>query len=165
MNNQLLKMLDDKKIEYQLIEHPAVYTMEEMEQLNLPDFELVAKNLFLRNDKKTIYYLIVVKEDRKINLKQMRKQYQTRPLSFASKEDLEAILKTTPGSVTPFGVLEDTQCKVVVWIDDFFEGKTIGVHPNTNEATIWIESKTLQTILKEHNNSVEFIDFKKGIGE
>ena len=66
--------------------------------------------------------LITVKGDKRVALKEFRKANQTRPLSFASEEDLMKLLGLTAGSVTPFGVLNDEERKVTVFLDrDFFE--------------------------------------------
>ena len=58
-------------------------------------------------EKKRNYYLLTLKEERQINLKKFRKEYGTRPLSFASSEDLMRILRILPGSVTPLGLVND----------------------------------------------------------
>lgn len=154
---EILTLLNTLQIEYELIEHPPVYTMEEMNALQLPKIDKVAKNLFVRDDKKRNYYLLVVKEEKKINLKDFRKNMSLRPLSFASNEDLEAILNLSPGSVSPLGILNDTQNKVVVYIDVSFQDTSIGIHPNENTATLWLQTKDLVQLLKEHGNTVEFI--------
>ena len=62
-----------------------------------------------------------------------------------------------PGAVTPFGVLNDAENKVQVFIDeDFLENPGImGIHPNDNTATVWIKTNDLINIIKEHGNKVE----------
>jgi len=70
------------------------------------------KNLFVHDDKKRAYYLITVKGDKRADLKEFRKNNNTRPLSFASENDLMEVMQLIPGAVTPFGILNDTECKV-----------------------------------------------------
>ena len=96
----------------------------------------------------------MIKGDRRVDLKDFRKKYNTRPLSFASENDMQSIIGLTPGSVTPFGVLNDQNRKVKVFIEErFFECPGIvGVHPNDNTATIWIKTNDLTEIIKEHGN-------------
>ena len=79
----------------------------------------------------------------------------TRNLSLSSEEDLFNILNLTRGSVTPFGLLNDKDRKVVFYLDsDFKTDDIIGVHPNTNTATVWIKVKDLLDIIEEHGNMV-----------
>lgn len=101
----------------------------------------------------------MIKGDRRVDLKDFRKKYNTRPLSFASENDMQSIIGLTPGSVTHFGVLNDQNRKVKVFIEEsFFEGPGIvGVHPNDNTATIWIKTNDLTEIIKEHGNEVFII--------
>lgn len=96
---EVLQYLDDQEVFYQKVEHEPVFTMEGMEQLNLPFAAEVVKNLFLRDDKKRAYYLVVMPEDKPANLKALRAMLESRPLRFASADDLEAILGLRAGAV------------------------------------------------------------------
>lgn len=134
--------------------------MAELSEIDVPYPEADAKNLFVRDDKKRNYYLITVKGDKRVNLKEFKQKNNTRQLSFASEKDLLEIMNLTPGSVTPLGVLNDKENKVIVFIDkDFMEGPNIiGVHPNDNTATVWLKVKDLINIIKEHGNKVEIVE-------
>lgn len=159
MNKQeVYQFLKDNSIQYEVTEHPAVYNMEEMDNLHLP-YPYSAKNLFVRDDKKANYYLITVKEEKRVNLKEFRKQNGTRNLSFASENDLIDILRLTPGSVTPFGLLNDKEQKVKFYIDeDLLSGDgMIGIHPNENTSTVWLKTEDLIKILKENGNEINIV--------
>lgn len=158
--NKIYEFIKNKNIWYEITEHKAVYNMQELAQIHLPYPERDAKNLFIRDDKKRNYYLITVKGDKKVDLKEFRRNNNTRPLTFASSEDLMEILNLIPGAVTPLGILNDKERKVTVFIDKFFkeEPSIIGVHPNDNTATIWLYTKDLIDIIKEHGNVVEIIN-------
>lgn len=160
MNKQeVYQFLKDNNIQYEVTEHPAVYNMEEMDNLHLP-YPYSAKNLFVRDDKKANYYLITVKEEKRVNLKEFRKQNGTRNLSFASENDLIDILRLTPGSVTPFGLLNDKEQKVKFYIDEDLlscDGM-IGIHPNENTATVWLKTEDLIKILKENGNEINIVE-------
>lgn len=68
-------------------------------------------------------------------------------------------MELSKGSVTPFGVLNDTDCRVEVVLDkDILSFKRIGVHPNDNTATIWISPKDLEIIIKNHGNSIIYLN-------
>lgn len=126
------KYLSNRGISYEVTEHKAVFNMEELEAVKLPYPEFDAKNLFVRDDKKQNYYLITVKGDKRVDLKEFRKKHGLRALSFASAEDLEKILHLTAGSVTPLGLLNDAQCRAHFFLDADFKDNLIGVHPNGN---------------------------------
>lgn len=89
--------LKDHGITFETTEHKAVFNMEELAKVKLPYPEWDAKNLFVRDDKKRNYYLITVKGEKQVNLKEFRKAQGLRALSFASPDDLLKYLKLTPG--------------------------------------------------------------------
>ena len=151
---ELLKTLDEKGIQYEISEHAPVFTIEEMMECNLPYPEIIAKNLFVRDDKKRNYYLISVQEERKINLREFQEQFGTRKLGFVSENDLMAIMGLIKGSVTPFGLLNDEERKVQFFIGKEFLGGEMGIHPLENTATVWIGADDLVETIKEHGNTI-----------
>ncbi|MEO1814475.1 MAG: prolyl-tRNA synthetase associated domain-containing protein [Acetobacterium sp.] len=153
----VLELLDDAKISYQWVEHEAVYTIDEMKKLNLPDADCIAKNLFVRDDKKQHFYLVSVQEEKPIDLKKLREIIGSRRLSFASEKDLQEIIGLEKGSVTPFGVLNDKNKRVKVFIDERYNNRTIAIHPNENTMTLWLKTEALIELLRDHGRSVETI--------
>ena len=99
--------LKELNIEYLKIDHIPIYTIDEANNLDIENKEYIAKNLFLRDDKKRNYYLLVVKSNKKIDLNDLKNKINSRRLSFASEIYLEKYLKLKKGSVTPLGVLND----------------------------------------------------------
>lgn len=159
MRQKVFEAMASMNIVYDVIEHPAVHTIEEMDKLNIDRKNEIVKNLFVRDDKKKRYFLIVLQKDKRIDLKEARKKLNCRPLSFASEEDLDKYMKLCKGSVTPFGVLNDTDCKVEVILDkDILLFKNIGVHPNDNTATVWLCPQDLEVIIKNHGNNISCIE-------
>lgn len=157
---QIYAYLKQKNIWYEITEHKAVYNMNDLLDVELPYPEGDAKNLFVRDDKKKNYYLITVKGTKKVNLKEFRHQNNTRPLSFASENDLLELLKLTPGSVTPLGLLNDKDHRVEFFIDKELlnDPGLIGVHPNENTATVWLKTKDLIDILTENNITIHQVE-------
>ena len=161
MNKQeIYELLKNKNIGHEIIEHKAVFNMEELIEIDLPYKEVNGKNLFVRDDKKRNYYLITIKGDKKVNLKEFSERNHMRRLSFASETDLMDIMGLIPGSVTPFGILNDKELKVHFYIDQDFTGDShlIGVHPNENTATVFLKVEDLINIIKEHGNQVHIVD-------
>lgn len=156
----IYKLLDKLGIKYEITEHKAVFNMEELADIALPYPEAEAKNLFVRDDKKLNYYLITVKGSKRVDLKAFRKQNGTRPLTFASENELKSVMELIPGAVTPFGILNDRERKVKFFIDSEFTESPglIGVHPNDNTATVWLSTDDLINIIKKHGNSVYSIE-------
>ena len=150
--------LRENGIAYECMEHEAVYNMEECAKLQLPHPEDEAKNLFVRDDKKRNYYLITVKGEKRVDLKEFRKQNGLRNLSFASADDLMEYMSLTPGSVSPLGLLNDPLHRVIFFLDAEFEGNMIGVHPNDNTATLWLGADDLVRLIREHGNEVNIVN-------
>ena len=162
MNEQAIySLIKNKNIWFEITEHPAVYNMHKLANINLPYPNNIAKNLFLVDDKKGNYYLITLKGDKKVNLKTFRKQNSTRPLSLATKEDLLSILNLTAGSVSPFGLLNDQDLRVTFYLDKEFllDKQIIGIHPNNNTKTLWLKVDDLINIIKEHGNFINIVKF------
>ena len=154
------RFLQEQGIEYECVEHPAAYNMEEMSHIALPHPEADAKNLFVRDEKKRDYYLITVKGERRVDLKAFRRRHGTRPLRFASPEELRDILGLLPGHVTPLGILNDEEHRVRVYLDAAFREPPglVGVHPNENTATLFLKTEDLLRLLRDHGNPVELTE-------
>ena len=161
MNKQeIYDFIESKNIWHEITEHKAVFNMDELSEIETPYPEYDAKNLFVRDDKKRNYYLITVKGNKRVDLKEFRNNNGTRPLSFASEQDLMNIMNLIAGSVTPLGLLNDKDLKVVFYLDkDFLKDKQIiGIHPNENTATLWLKIEDLIDIVKEHGNQVNVVE-------
>ena len=160
MNKQdIYNYLKENNIWHEITEHKAVYNMAELAEVDTPYPEADAKNLFVRDDKKKNFYLITVRGDKRVNLKEFRKANGTRPLSFASGENLMDIMGLIPGAVTPLGILNDTEKKIHFYLDKHFleEPGLVGVHPNDNTATVWLKTEDLIRIIEEHEHDVTLV--------
>lgn len=158
---EILELIKSRNIWYEITEHQAVFNMDDLRQVYLPYPNDDAKNLFVRDDKKQNYYLISVKGDKRVDLKEFKAKYGTRRLSFASANDLMIILKLSPGSVSPFGLLNDQDLKATFYLDEDFtkDQSIIGVHPNDNTATLWLKVEDLIEIIEEHGNEINYFKF------
>ena len=154
---EIFALLDDAGVAYEALRHPAVYTIDGLDALELPKKERIAKNLYLRDDKRRHYYLVVAEKVKRADLKALRRTSSSRPLSFASKVETEKLLGVSSGSVSPLGILNDEDRKTKVLIDDFFLGGEIGVHPNENTATLWLKTEDLMEMIRRHGTAVETV--------
>ena len=159
MNKQeVFALLRRESLWYEITEHQAVVTMEDLAKVPLPYPEADAKNLFVRDEKKRNYYIITVLANKRVDLKEFRNRFGTSKLSFASAEDLETILGLIPGAVTPMGLLNDEERKVKLFLDSAFVGGIIGVHPNDNTATVWMKTDDLVTLLEKDGHPLEIVE-------
>ena len=154
---EVYEKLNELNIKYRVVNHKAVFTMEDVINENIEPFENIVKNIFIRDDKKINYYLVLVSHNKKVNLKELRNKLNSRPLTFASEEDLYKYLGLTKGSVSPLGILNDKDHIVTIIIDEDIKNiSEIGVHPNINTATVFLKPKDLAIIFK--NNKYEYIE-------
>lgn len=151
-------LLDSLGFVYEQYEHSAVYTIEEMDALELPHKEQVVKNLFLRDDKKRNYYLVTLPGHMTANLKSLSERIPSRKLSFASEDDLRRLLMLEKGHVTPLGVLNNTEKNVTVVFDRSLQGQQIGIHPMENTATVFLAFEDVQKIIERHGNPIVLCD-------
>lgn len=157
----ILNLLDARGIRYEVAAHEAVYHMGALAASGVPHLDRIAKNLLLRDDKKQQYFLVSIWGEKRLDLKAFRQAHGTRPLSFASDADLARLLALTPGSVTPFGLLNAAPGTVTWCLDeDLLAGDgLIGVHPNDNTATVFLQSTDLVACLREAGHTVEVCAF------
>lgn len=155
---KVYEILNKLQIEYVRYEHKAVYTIKEADELDVSIPGELCKNLFLRNRKGNIHYLIILQESKQADLKLLACSVGTQSLSFASPERLYRYLQLQPGSVTPFGLINDSEKAVQVLIDkDLIGVDSVSFHPNVNTATINISYKDFEKFLKWCGNSFEYI--------
>ena len=155
---EIYQYLTENNIWYEITKHEAVYNMEELKAVELPYPEWDAKNLFVRDDKKRNYYLITVKGEKRVDLKEFRKQNGLRNLSFASEADLMEYMRLTPGAVSPLGLLNDPEHQVQFYLDAELAGNKIGVHPDDNTATVWMETDDLIKLIQNNGNEVHVVN-------
>lgn len=155
---QTYDYLDAHGVPYEATEHAAVYNMAELETDELPYPDHDAKSLFVRDDKKRAYYLMTVKGDKRVDLKEFRRRYGTHPLSFASADGLGSIIGLESGPVTPLGLLNDEERRVTLFLDADLVDGIISVHLNDNTVTVWMQTADLVRVVESHGNEVRVID-------
>lgn len=147
------------KIKYTRYEHKPIYTVNEAKNLDILISGKKCKNLFLRNAKGDVHYIVILEENKKIDLKLLAKQIESTRLSFASEESLYKYLKLAPGSVTPFGIVNDINREVIILIDrDLVNEGLVNFHPNVNTATIGISYMDFEKFIEWHKNKFYYVD-------
>jgi Ala-tRNA(Pro) deacylase len=147
--DQLFAALDSLGIRHLTVKHPPLFTVEQSRNLRgqIPGGH--TKNLFLR-DKKYAIYLVVTQEDAEIDLKGLHRRLGANGrFSFGSADLMREVLGVEPGSVTPFGVINDTEGRVSVVLDAaMMEHQTLNYHPLVNTMTTSIGRDDLVKFLE-----------------
>jgi Ala-tRNA(Pro) deacylase len=157
--DQLLQRLEELGIDQTTYDHPAVFTVDESTDLQdkIPGGH--SKNLFLK-DKKGALFLIVAEQSTAIEMKTLHKVLNAARFSFANAERLMTHLGVTPGSVTPFAVINDPTGEVTVVLDAALMAHDIvNFHPLTNTRTTSIRSADLRRFLTESGHAPREVDF------
>lgn len=158
---RIFEILNEKGIEYVNYEHKPVYTVSEMHELDIPNLDMCLKNLFLK-DKKGSYYIVSLFGHKSINLKELKGYIGSSALHFGSVEDLEKITGLKPGHVTPFGILNSSGYNMKAVFDRELEGKTVGIHPMLNDATLFIRFEDLKKLIDDMGFEVVMYDETDG---
>ena len=145
-------------IGYERHEHPPVATVEEAEQHWAGIAATHCKNLFLRNQKGSRHYFVIITHLKKANLRAVADQVGDGKLSFASPERLMGHLGLTPGSVSPFGLVNDRAHAVRVVLDrDLKTAERLSFHPNVNTATLVVSATDFRKFLDACGNPVQYV--------
>ena len=150
--------LDALGISFEPYSHPPVATAEEAAQHWSGIDAAHCKNLFLRNQKGTRYYLVIIEHTKRADLRAVAAQIGDGKLSFASPERLMTHLGLTPGSVSPFGLTHDREHRVRIVIDrDLQSAERISFHPNINTATLVVAYADFLRFLDASGHAAEYV--------
>lgn len=145
----LFAALDRLGIRHASVTHQPLFTVAESRDLRgkIPGGH--TKNLFLR-DKKGAVYLVVALEDALIDLKGLHRRLgASGRFSFGSEDLMMELLGVRPGSVTPFGVINDTQGRVTVVLDAaMMAHPVLNYHPLDNTMTTTLGREDLVRFLE-----------------
>ena len=135
-------LLDRLGIAYERIDHEAVATMEAcraIDEILAP--AVICKNLFLCNSQKTNFYLLMLREDKKFQTKEVSRQVNSSRLSFAPAELMEKFLDISPGSVSVMGLMNVTEGRGQLLVDeDVLASEYIGCHPCINTSSMRLKT-------------------------
>lgn len=146
-------------IRFERYEHPPVATVEEAERYWAAIDATHCKNLFLRNQKGNRHYLVIVVHSKRVDLRAVAGQIGDGKLSFASPERLMTYLGVTPGSVSPFGLINDRDRHVRVYLDrDLKSAARVSFHPNINTATFTLSFADFERYLVVSSHAVGYLD-------
>lgn len=149
----------ERGIPFKVFEHPPVFTCEEAKQHHIyKNIRGVhSKNLFLKDKKSRRFYLLVIPEDKKANMDDVGMLVNDK-LKFANETDLQDILHLTPGSVSPFGLINDEEHKVEVLIDkEVWESEYVSFHPNINTEMLELNKEDFHKYIETTGNKYRIL--------
>lgn len=156
---KLYKILEELNIKFDYYEHPPAPTIE-IAMLYWKNMEAAhCKNLFFRNHKGNRHYLVVLDCSRILDIHDLEKKLNQGKISFASKQRMEKYLGIKPGSVSPFGIINDNEHHVHTFFDiSLKKTEKICFHPNINTASIVLNFNDFLKFMDWTGNTFEFIE-------
>ena len=155
---ELYALLKSLGIQFEYHEHPPVATIEDA-VTHWKDYKAGrCKNIFLRNHKGNRHYLVILEHLAQLKIRDLEQRLKQGKLTFASDQRLSKYLGVLPGSVSPFGIINDNEKHVHLFIDAKLSGyDRLAFHPNINTATLVISKNDLITFLNHSGNTYEFL--------
>ena len=142
--NEIYALLDRLSIPYRMIEHPAASSMEDLAVVEQSLGAVFCKNLFLCNRQKTVFYLLLIQEDKRFRTSEVSKRIGSSRLSFGEADPLYQLLGVHPGAITPLGLVFDTEKQIHLLVDrDLLKLPEICVHPCVNTASVVLKTTDL----------------------
>lgn len=159
----LKQKLDALGITVKTVEHAPLFTVEDGADIRHHFQGGHTKNLFLK-DKKGQLWLVVAEQHTQVDMNWLQKRLPAGRLSFGKPELMLEVLGVTPGSVTPFSLMHDTDCRVIPVLDkallDNFD--VLNFHPLSNDKTTEITPQDLRKFIDSCGHKTVIVDFLKG---
>jgi len=157
-SEKLYRLLADLHITFEYIEHPAAPTIEIARQYWKGYDAKHCKNLFFRNHKGNRHYLVILDCDCDMDIHSIEKQLRQGKLSFASEQRMMKYLGVTAGSVTPFGLINDAEHHVHVFLDKNLQHAVrLSFHPCINTASLIVSKDDFLRFMDYTQNRYEWL--------
>lgn len=151
--------LKEMGIEYDLVEHPPALTTEEADRYIIGKEGVRTKTLFLCNRKKTEYYLVIMDDKKRLDMKKLAEIIKEKSISFCSLEKLMEKMSLEAGAVSLFGLLNNTERDIKIFLDrEMLSEKYMSFHPNENTKTIFISTDDMYRFIKTLDYEYSIID-------
>jgi Ala-tRNA(Pro) deacylase len=155
---KVIATLENLGITYKLYQHPPAPTIEQARKYWKGIDAAHCKNIFFRNHKGNRHYLVIIEHTANLAIHDLEKRLKQGKLSFASEKRMKKYLGLLPGSVSPFGLINDTENHVHLFLDENLKNaKTISFHPNLNTWSVVISFEDFMRYLNWTRNSYEFL--------
>ena len=150
--------LKELEIAFQLVEHEPALTTEMADKFIEGIEGVRTKTMFLTNKKKTAWYLLIMDDAKRLDMGKFGEISGAKGIKMASSDSLFEKMKLPPGVVSPFGLLNNEDEDIKVYIDEeIIHEARMSFHPNTNEKTIFVATEDLLRFLKEIGSDTQII--------
>ena len=155
---KVYERLSQLGIPFDYVEHPEAPTIEISRQYWVDPASTHCKNLFFRNHKGNRHYLVIFHCDHTLAIRDLEQLLHQGKLSFASEQRMMKYLGLKPGSVSPFGLVNDINHEVYVFLDENLKkAEKLSFHPNDNRASLSIRTEDFIRYMDESGNGYEWI--------
>ena len=149
MYQKVVDKLNELGIPFQIVEHEPVLTTEQADRFIEGIEGVRTKTMFLTNKKKRNFYLVIIDDAKRLDMDVFKEIVEENRIKMASAETLNDKMMLLPGTVSPFGLLNNRDKDIQVYFDqEIVSEERMCFHPNTNEKTIFVNTEDLFTFLK-----------------
>ena len=159
MKEQVFKELEKMGIEYEVVNHPPAFTTQEADAYIEGKEGVRSKTMFMSDKKKRNFYLLILDESKRLDIKKMGEQINEKRLRLGNEENLKSKMNLQFGAVSPFGLLNNKEKDIKVYVDkEILNEKIITFHPNENDVTIFIKISDMFKFFDNLNYKYELIE-------
>lgn len=157
--NDVLTLLQQLSIPFELIEHPPVFTTEEADRYIEGLEGARTKSLFLTNKKKTAYYLLIMDDTKRLDMEAFKELVGETRIKMASPDNLMEKMKLTPGTVSIFGLLNDPDKDIHVYFTkEVLAEVRMSFHPNDNTKTLFLATQDILNMVENWGYTYTAVD-------
>ena len=150
MYQKVADTLNELGITFHIVEHEPALTTEQADHFIEGIEGVRTKTMFLTNKKKRNFYLVIIDDAKRLDMDVFKEFVEEKQIKMASAETLNDKMMLLPGTVSPFGLLNNRDKDIQVYFDqEIVSEERMCFHPNTNEKTIFIQTEDLFSFLKE----------------
>ena len=149
MYQKVADTLNELGITFHIVEHEPALTTEQADHFIEGIEGVCTKTMFLTNKKKRNFYLVIMDDAKRLDMDVFKDIVEEKQIKMASAETLNNKMMLPPGVVSPFGLLNNEDKDIHVYVDqEIVSEERMSFHPNTNEKTIFVNTEDLFTFLK-----------------
>ena len=157
--DKVKEYLNTLDIKFKIVEHEPAYTTEEADKYIEGHDGVRTKTMFICNKKKTNYYMIIMDDSKRLDMNKFKEIASEKQMKMASEEALKEKLGIEPGMVSPFGLLNNDEKDVKIYMDKVIITEEIMTfHPNDNTKTLFITTNDLFKYLENIGYELNIIE-------
>ena len=157
--DKVKEYLNSIGIQFKIVEHEPAYTTEEADKYIEGHDGVRTKTMFICNKKKTNYYMIIMDDSKRLDMNKFKEIVSEKQMKMASEEVLKEKLGVKPGMVSPFGLLNNDEKDVKIYMDkEIITEEIMTFHPNDNTKTLFITTNDLFKYLENIGYELNIIE-------